>query len=125
MIANQYEAAFLAVVKDLVKQFVVAVFKLPFKTYSATHDTDLKGPVDGENLVEAQFFASVFFEDIPVLNQVNGHSLYLKLCYAEKIKEFCHLRGHSRQNASGTLLRCLWEESFKVKMGDFYWGVYV
>ncbi len=85
------EVAFLAEIPDSKKQLVVAILELLSKADFSCLYADLIFSVAFKNLEEAELFACVFFEDVPVLNEIN-QQFHLNLCCSLKIKEIWRLQ---------------------------------
>ncbi len=63
-------AAFFAEIQDFGKQRVIASRELFLEADPSSLNSYLNDSVTAKELVEAQFFSSVFFEDLPVLNDI-------------------------------------------------------
>jgi len=70
VLAYSNKAVFSAEVQDFVQKRVVALLKLSLKADSSCLHANLKHSIAGKKLVETKLFACVFFEDIPILNDV-------------------------------------------------------
>jgi len=69
--ADSDEMAFFAEVTDADKLFIVCVLVLLFEAYFASYNSYFDFSADAVDLVEAQFFASVLFKDLPVLHNID------------------------------------------------------
>ena len=63
--------AFFTEVPDAGKLFVVCVFVFSFEAYFAGYNSDFDFSANAIDLVEAQFFACIFFENLPVLHNID------------------------------------------------------
>ena len=61
---------FPAKIHNLVQKRVISLLKLPFEANPSGLHADFKVAVAFEKLIKTQLSSSVFFEDIPILNDV-------------------------------------------------------
>jgi hypothetical protein len=71
VLADSNEMAFFAEIPDADKFLVVGVFEFFFEAYLACYNPDFDFSADAVYLVEAQLFARVLFEDLPVLHNID------------------------------------------------------
>jgi hypothetical protein len=70
VLADLYIAAFLAEIQNFSQQRIIASRKLLFETDPSGLNSYLDNSIVAKQLVETQFFPSIFLKDIPVLNQI-------------------------------------------------------
>jgi hypothetical protein len=70
VLADSDVSVFSAELQDLVQKRVVAFLELSFEAHSSGLHPDLKHSIAAEKLIETELFAGIFFEDVPVLNNV-------------------------------------------------------
>jgi hypothetical protein len=78
MLAYSDVSVFSAKIHNLVQKRVISLLELPFEADSSGLDADIKVAVAFEKLIETQLFTGVFFEDIPILNDVNQFCVHLE-----------------------------------------------
>jgi hemerythrin superfamily protein len=70
VLSDSYVAVLPAKIHNLVQKRVISLLKLTFKADSSRLHANLKHAVAFKKLVETQLSSGVFFEDIPILNDV-------------------------------------------------------
>ena len=70
MLADSNVPVFSAELQDLIQKRVIALLKLSLEANSSGLHPNFKHAVASEKLIEAELFTRIFFEDIPVLNEV-------------------------------------------------------